>query len=352
MNSPLYVPILQTKRGEYAALAELSNSVKENIKPMFILTQQDCEARASGIAKSLDDKWKGLPCYIDLTNVSPFTINQVDYVDSVISSLLNSSIPFSLVVNSNTPYQNIINNIIQYGLPTCIKVDISSFDNNTINNVQNLLNQLTPYSREIDIFINFSIDIKATRTAHAHYINQYYQSLKSSLNGFTGKFIIGGSSIPKDLPRNDYHPFGLEPRTEWLGFSDFMASIPIVNETNKPIFADYSITYPFESEPITYVNPNAKVRYTISDNYLFAVGYQVHTHADGFGQYHDISAIIVNSPYFMGGNYSWGDKYLEECASRIASSGNMETWVKVGHNHHITFVTRDIANQYGISLPI
>lgn len=350
MEKPLYVPILQTKRGEYSALAELSSTIQQNIKPIFVLTQQDCEARASGIAKSLDDKWKGLSCYIDLTNVIPFQINQVDYVDSVVSNLLNTSINFSLVIDSNNPYKNIAQNIIQYSLPGCIKVDISSFDSHTVNKIQSLLNQFANHSSEIDIFLNFLTDIKDTRTAHSHYISQYYQNLKSNLPNFTGKFIIGGSSIPKDLPRSDYNPYALEPRIEWLGFSDFMSSMAVIADTNKPIFADYSITYPLESEPVTYVNPNAKVRYTISDNYLFAVGYQVHTHTDGFGQYHDISAKIVNSPYFMGRSYSWGDKYLEECASRTASSGNMETWVKVGHNHHITFVTRDIANQYGISL--
>jgi hypothetical protein len=91
-----------------------------------------------------------------------------------------------------------------------------------------------------------------------------------------------------------------------------------------------------------------KIRYTISDSYMFAVGYQVHTHADGYNQYHNMSHLIVESPYFVGPNYSWGDKYLFDCANRLVSCGNMETWVKVGHNHHITFVTHQIATQRGI----
>nr|WP_309574584.1 beta family protein [Moraxella osloensis] len=350
MKNLLYVPILQSKRGEYSALFELSSQIKDHIKPMIVLTQQDCEARATGLAKTLDDKWKNLPSYIDLTNVTPFQINNVDYVDAIVSSLLVTSNPFSLVIDVNNPYQKIIDNVIQHSLPACLKVEVAQFDNNTISKIQNLINILQSTAQEIDIFINFSVDIKSTRTAHAHYIDQYYTNLKNNLTNYNGKYIIGGSSIPKDLPRTDYQPYGLEPRIEWLGFDDFIGSSGLVDPLDKPIFADYSITYPFESEPITYVNPNAKVRYTISDNYLFAVGYQVLTHADGFGQYHDISAIIVNSPYFMGGNYSWGDKYLEDCASRTTGCGNMETWVRVGHNHHITFVTRDIASRYGISL--
>lgn len=350
MTEILYVPILQTKRGEYTSLVELEDTIKHHIKPVFTLTQQECEARAMGLAKSLDDKWKGLPCYIDLTTVHPFQINNIDYVDYIVAGLLNNTNAFNLIINAHQPYQKILDNIIQYNLPACIKVDISKYDTNTVFHVQQLLNQLAVTNNDIDLIISFATDIKPSRTAHAHYISHYYNDLKNNLINRFGKIIISGSSIPKGLERSDYNPYGLEPRTEWLGFDDFLLTLPQSTFDDKPIFSDFSITYAHESEPLTYVNPNAKVRYTISDNYLFAVGYQVHTHTDGFGQYYDISALIVNSPYFMGGLYSWGDKYLEDCALRTTGPGNMETWIKVGHNHHITFVTRDIASRYGISL--
>ena len=347
MENFIYVPVLKTKQNEFLALQELDEQVKNRIKPLFILTQDRCHERALSLSKNLNQKWDSREVFIDIFQVNNFNINQLDHVTAIFSDLVNNNIPFTPVIHLDNPNQIAINYILQNRISSAILVKIRNFSHSTPNDLQQLISSLQNVT---DIILDFGSDVATNRLNHSFnistYINHISRYISSSIN-----IIITGSSIPSELPRNNYMPFGMEPRTEWLGFYDYYFSVPQNNSNNPIIFSDYSITHPDEAEPIGYVNPNAKIRYTISDNYLFAVGYQVHSHSSGFGQYHAMAGYIVNSPYFMGESYSWGDKYLYDCSTQMCGPGNMGSWVKVGHNHHITFVTRQIgASLYVISI--
>lgn len=349
MNSDfLYVPILQTKRGELTALSDLTTIVKDCIKPMLVMTQDKHTERSTSLAKNVKSKWDR-PIYIDLNKVKPFSIQGTDFVNFVLDDLKSQSIYFTTVVDLDNQNQSIIKYISTELTSSCIRIDVHKFNASTLKNLIDLFNKLSEFNNIVDVMLDFGSNLKATRQAHAHDIDNLFSQISNSAIGLKiSKIIIAGSSIPKDLQRTDYNPYGMEARIDWLGFYDFMSAN--YKKIKNPIFADYSISYPGEQEPVAYVNPNAKIRYTISDNYMFAVGYQVNTHTDGFNQYHTMSDIIVNSPYFLGANFSWGDKYLDDCSKHIVGCGNMETWVKVGHNHHISFVVDQIANHYGTSI--
>lgn len=343
----LYVPILQTKRGEYSALSELTDSVKDRIKPMFVLTQEKHDERSTGLAKNIKSKW-GRPIYIDLNKVKSFDIQSTNYIKYVFEDLENQGVDFTPVLHINIKNHEALQYIIKKKIDSCIRIECAAFDGNTLVDLLSLAEKLLLLSPKVDLLIDFGGDLKQTRQAHAHDIENMFFNINSFCGSIFSKIIIAGSSIPKDLPRTEYNPYGFEARIDWLGFYDFLNNHH--NDIEHPIFSDYSTSHPEEADPMPFVNPNAKIRYTISDSYMFAVGYQVNTHADGFKQYFSMSDTVVKSPYFLGSSYSWGDKYLEDCSNQMVTCGNMETWVRVGHNHHITFATKQIASQYGISI--
>ena len=344
MENFIYVPVLKTKQNEFLALSELDEKIKNKIKPLFILTQDKCRERATSLANNLNNKWTFREVFIDICQVNNFNINQLDHVTYIFSDLANHNIPFTPVIHLDNPNQTAINYTIQNRISSAILVRIRNFSHSTPNNLKQLIGSL---SNVTDVILDFGSDIETSRQNHSFNISTYISHISSYISPNIN-IIITGSSVPSELPRDNYMPFGIEPRTEWLGFYDYYISAP---QNNPIIFGDYSITHPDEAEPMTFVNPNAKIRYTISDSYLFAVGYQVHSHSSGFGQYHAMAGYIVNSPYFMGESYSWGDKYLYDCSTQMCGPGNMGSWVRVGHNHHITFVTRQIsANLRGISI--
>lgn len=56
MENFIYVPVLKTKQNEFLALSELDEKIKNNIKPLFILTQDKCRERATSLSNNLNNK--------------------------------------------------------------------------------------------------------------------------------------------------------------------------------------------------------------------------------------------------------------------------------------------------------
>src|SRR5258708_7679806 len=109
------------------------------------------------------------------------------------------------------------------------------------------------------------------------------------------------------------------------------------------IFGDYAIAHPVtkELDPRT-MQMSASIRYTTQNNWLVLKGRNVRQY--GFDQYFDLSRALVERIEYSGRDFSWGDKYIADCATGMEGPGNATTWRKVGTNHHLTLVTREIAN--------
>jgi hypothetical protein len=88
---------------------------------------------------------------------------------------------------------------------------------------------------------------------------------------------------------------------------------------------------------------SASIRYTTDSDWLVVKGRNVRQY--GFEQYFDLCRALVERPEYYGPAFSWGDEYIGRCAAREVGPGNATTWRKVGTNHHITVVTRAIANR-------
>lgn len=63
----------------------------------------------------------------------------------------------------------------------------------------------------------------------------------------------------------------------------------------------------------------------------------------GFKQYPANAFLLSERPEFCGTAFSYGDQYISEIASQSERTGNAETWLRAGVNHHLTFVVRQIA---------
>jgi len=47
---------------------------------------------------------------------------------------------------------------------------------------------------------------------------------------------------------------------------------------------------------------------------------------------------------FYGQGFSWGDAFIHERSLNTENHGNPEIWLRAGINHHMTVVSRQIAN--------
>lgn len=79
-----------------------------------------------------------------------------------------------------------------------------------------------------------------------------------------------------------------------------------------------------------------KAVYALTDSWFVVRGAPFSGHADGYGQYHDLASEILALEEFPGPDYSFGDKYIHECAARVSSTGSPASWITACVNHHIT----------------
>ncbi len=90
-----------------------------------------------------------------------------------------------------------------------------------------------------------------------------------------------------------------------------------------------------------FVKPFAKLRYTLKDQWYIAIGAAVRT--AGFEQYRDMCQGLVEEDFFDGGEFSAGDKYIEDCANGDVPTGNLSTWIR-GQRFGISKTVSDLAN--------
>ena len=79
-----------------------------------------------------------------------------------------------------------------------------------------------------------------------------------------------------------------------------------------------------------------KAIYTLTESWFVVRGAPFSGHVDGYGQYHNLAAEIRALEEFPGPEYSFGDNYIHECATKAASTGSPASWITACVNHHIT----------------
>lgn len=115
----------------------------------------------------------------------------------------------------------------------------------------------------------------------------------------------------------------------------------------RPSFGDYCVQHP---DPLSNFDPrfmdsSAQLRYTVAASWYVARGSGVKR--AGNAQIHDLASLVVDHPDFSGATFSWGDRWLSDCAQHIGGPGNQGVWRKVTTNHHLTYVVDQLATLFG-----
>jgi hypothetical protein len=94
------------------------------------------------------------------------------------------------------------------------------------------------------------------------------------------------------------------------------------------------------------VKAAGKIVYTTPDTWATRKG---GAFRDNPGQMHVHCEKIIAEPAFAfkGAGFSYGDKYIADCAMKVENPSNLSRWKDVGINHHITTVAADLAMLFG-----
>ena len=114
----------------------------------------------------------------------------------------------------------------------------------------------------------------------------------------------------------------------------------------RPIYGDHTIVHPeFTAMDMRKVKAAGKIVYTTPETWATRKG---GAFRDDPTQMHAHCRQVVSDPAFAfrGADFSYGDKYIADCAVKAESPSNLSRWKDVAINHHITTVADDLATLF------
>ncbi len=352
-----YIPILKGKAGEFGALGELNNEIKKHLTPMIDVprlfhstsTKKLLEDHLEKTAENIYSSWgQENQIFVDLFDIelADRTSDGTHPLKCIFDFLRTKKVKAipTTGLDRDHNYNNEIKKLIQKdNRGVCIRLlrEDLDFVDELADALEAIAKELNISPSKIHLLLDFrvieSIDIGPDLKRTLSVIN-YIPHISDY-----GTLTIAGSSYPQSLTGINRNTFVKLPRIE---FNLWELILEKQNEIKRtPSFGDYAVVHP-DLLDIDYrkITLGGKIRYTLDKEWLIIKGGSFKKHPKGYRQFHELSQNIINRPEFIGPNYSWGDKYIAQCASRNARCGNLQTWVKVDINHHLTFVGEQVSN--------
>jgi Beta protein len=359
MATPIYVPILKGKEGEYAALEVLTDDVRPSLMPLIEVPRIQYDFENKRPAKSLDDHISGIPerlskclhqgpLFLDLhKSGNNERLNGGGLaIDAVLAECTRIGIQVVPVVSHSSSPEYLAaagRHSTLSGHGCCLRLFVGDFEEDIDPEVeaQRVLEGTDSAAESVDLLIDLG-DL-GSDVSRALLVTRSIFSMLPKRNW--RRIILAAASFPEDLSDVSAADTATLPRHEW----DLWRALqkrPNILPRRDLIFGDYAISHPISKEldPRT-MRMSANIRYTGRENWLVVKGRNVRQY--GFEQYFDLCRTLVKRPEYCGRDYSWGDEYIAECASNSKGPGNATTWRKVGVNHHLTLIVREIANLHG-----
>lgn len=349
-----YVPILQWRRGEQKALEFLDQSIKDRILPLIEIVPIPWDYENDTPSKTLDKHLENIGDILQKSLVPIDTLfldlNLLDKDEK----LKNGQHPLTYIIdearrkslkvipvtgfNRDSNYQNEVKKAyLADKLGVCIRItDDDLLDINS--NIDSLLNKLSINPSDIYVIIDLKYiapdEEKRNILTSINIINSlpYLNEWKM--------LILCATAFPENTSSIQADSIEYISRTEWNIWEY------IYNNKNKlkrmPLYGDYVISNPeyFEMDP-RLMRMTANIRYTSNNDFIVLKGKNIREY--GWEQASKLCKKLINMQEYCGQTFSWGDKYIYDCAQEVKSTGNAEIWRRVGTNHHLTFVVNQLS---------
>jgi hypothetical protein len=352
-----YVPILKGKNGEFGALESMSPEEKEQITPLIEIPPipwdhtNDIPAKTidqhlSKVDGKLEKAWGSDQLFfVDLMWIGERErmsdgAHPLTHLFSKIRLRALKAIPVTGLIRADY-YQEACREIVaEDKRGVCLRLQKADFEESGSLEfaITKLLGSLRISPKDCDLLL----DLGSLHTENGEEPSINVVSLVKSIPSIENwrSFVLAATGFPVDL-------IGLPPseistvwRSEWTLWCSVAGDRRIAR---TPIFGDYAIAHPQPPEVDPRVmRPSASIRYTTDDAWLILKGKNLKIH--GYQQFHDVSKSLLKSPAYSGPQFSWGDRYISDCAKGRVSCGNLTTWRRVGTSHHIAYVTQQVAN--------
>ena len=327
-----YLPIIKWKKGEQDALKNLEvHYVK------FCPIIEIVEECTPDVFFTTLSEYFNYPTYFDVSRLGSETLN------NFITYLIENNIKSYPVLYAD----NLVNNSIK-NLPDTFSVRIPipvDFEGPTFEEILDVLSSYDDH--EINLILDAG-EVIETRMANSTF-ESYCRIISENIDKLCEfeNIIICLTSFPEQLNINSGDDIAYK-RFDILIFKKIVENFKNSKLNGKIQYSDYGVTKFTETEhdfsKMKYgILP--KVKYTTKTQYIVKKGEKDRRNNIFTRSYNDIAREIVNSEYYFGQQYSYGDKCIYDKATEPnAGPGNSQQWVTYCANHHFTVLMEQLSN--------
>lgn len=336
----VYCPVIKGKINDIKAMAFVAPALAENVKPLFELPPfkptDNREEVLSRFAMRLAKLYSGRPCYVDFPLLKPGanTSGGELALDVGLGQLNAMHILFEPVYGFDRDealWDVVIRQAIRSGgMLLRLDPDDLEFPEETVERILDL-RRFGLDLRMLDVMIDRRY--VASRVAAISGVGEIAEFIENLATATTVRnVIVAASSAPKTVAEIDKDGYGEVSRNELTLWATLATErLPI-----RPVFGDYGVIHPDFSDLTMSTHINGKIRYTQGATFHIHRGHSLRL-GDKYDQYRRLSAAVINSRHYQGNTFSYGDRYIFDCATGHAGTGNPGTWVLVDQNHHISY---------------
>lgn len=353
----IYVPVLKGKEGEFAALEVLRGDIKQKLMPFIEIPDVPYDYANERPSKSLDEHIAGIPerlrrCWLDAplylhlpwTGSDERTSDGRIALEFMLAECVTLNVKPVPVVwrSSSADHLGVAGRYAATtGSGICMRLLVEDFgeDSDIETEIERMVRSLgNIQTTEIDLVIDLG-DLGTQANRDVLVARSVFSMIPE--RDQWKRIILAAASFPEDLSEVSAATTTTLPRREWDLWKTLQRRPNLLPRRNL-IFGDYAISHPIPKElDPRIMQMSASIRYTTPDNWLVVKGRNVRQY--GFDQYFELCKVLVQRPEYCGREFSWGDRYIDDCANGMTGPGNATTWRKVGTNHHLTLVTQELA---------
>lgn len=346
----MYTPIIRNRQSEILAIQALTPAAKADCIPLLDLAapakkadQASAQAYTERNLHRMSKAIKGFErVLVDSSELDPalrVNGNKHPLLEAARVALAAGCLPIPVTGlhrdQSHMKAALKIKSITKQNGPLCFRLDATDVATASLTYRQ-LLGVLSGASLAstdaillIDLQSVYGQDAKSITAQVSRLLSQIRKSEWAAL-------IVAGYGIP-DLLSDAIavRGQGYIPRIE----QDIFQRVAAGHTVENLWFGDYTTLSPTHVEldwRLMSKVMSPKAVYTLTDTWFVVRGGPFSSHQDGYGQYHDLAAEIVALEEFSGADYSYGDKYIDDCANKVTSTGSPGSWITACVNRHIT----------------
>ena len=359
LSEDTYVPALRWRQGEYQALLRLEPAVKDRAMPLITIPPVEIDFELWQPKKSVHEhvhpfiarfnaKWGKRPAWIALD--ATIAVERMDDGLHPFDYVLDGLRPKGAVAVPALPLEADSDTLDAaarataadgQGAAVLLRLE-DLMGGNPRKAIKNFAGGLCIGLDELDVIVDL-------RARNFEPYKTFATALTASLKRLgdlheVRNFVLLGTAIPDSFAQLAKGSDEI-PRHDWLFFKELMTAMP--TGMRRPIYGDHTIVHPeFTAMDMRKVKAAGKIVYTTPDTWATRKGGACR---DNPAQMHAHCAEVVKNPAFAfrGAGFSYGDKYIADCAKKAESPSNLSRWKDVAINHHITTVADDLANFFG-----